>query len=238
MKRTNLYLIGILSGLLFVMTSCNKDDELNPQQETSDTRTYTGVLIGSTGAYKLNLTKNGAEAFVLFNDEAYILTSSQTLENGQSLILSDGTASLTFEIDSEGNNPEIAFTIPGYAVQSTIVISYQTNPNQNYIGRTQSSYNDGTKFHETTFNITLYDGDKWTGLERVDLDIDPGNPNHQSTQGQITRVSGTYTEIDNVVNLAWSDSSKIYYLPRSGDDLLLVQGAGTEFIVSLTQVDL
>ena len=239
MKRTKLYLIGILSGL-FIITSCNKDGDTNPQQNTntppsSFIRTYTGVLIGSTGAYELNLTENGAIASVVFDDETYNLYSNETLENGQSLTLNYGSISLTVEVDENGDNPGISFTIPGHNIQATIVLSNQTNPNRNYIGSTESVSLSEAKIYRTTFNLTLHDGNKWTGIERVDLDNDPGNPNHQSTQGQTTKVDGTYTENESSVILNRSNS--IYTLYKVGDELKLYQAAGGTFEVMLTQVN-
>ena len=240
MKRTTLYLIGILSGSLFSIASCNKDCDTNPQQNTNTpqtivTRTYTGVLVGSTGAYELNLTENGAIASVVFDDETYNLYSNENLETSQSLTLSDGSISLTFEVDKNGDNPTISFTIPGHYIQATIVVSNQTNPNRNYIGSTESVSHSEAKVYRTTFNLTLHDGNKWTGIERVDLDIDPGNPNHQSAQGQTIKVDGTYTENESTVIL--SRSNYIYTLYKVRDELKLYQAAGGTFEVMLTQVN-
>lgn len=237
MKGTNFYLIGILSGLLFVMISCNADNESNLQKENFDTRTYSGVLIGSTGAYKLNISRSGIGASVLFDGNTYTFSSSESLENEQSLNLNDGTVSLTIEVDSNGNNPEVAFTIPGHTIQSTIVLSNPTNPNQNYIGVKQRVTQNGTKIYESTFNLTLYDGNKWMGIERVDLDIDPFNPNHQSTQGQVTFVDGTYTENDEQIYLAYSNGTTIYTLFKIGDNLSFFHESETSFAVELTQVN-
>ncbi|MEM9820848.1 MAG: hypothetical protein AAF985_07240 [Bacteroidota bacterium] len=216
-------------------------DDTNPQQNTDpqqpiDTLTYTGVLIGSTGAYQLNLTENGANASVVFDDEIYHLSSSETLANGQSLTLTDGTISLTIEVDENGAQPVISFTIPGHDIQATVVLSNPKHPNQDYIGWTERTKYE-VKTYRTTFNLTLHEDNGWTGMERVDLDIDPGNLNHQSAQGQVTRVSGTFTESDSRISLFWSNDRPELTLFKVGDRLSLYHAAGGTFQVDLVQVN-
>lgn len=237
MKKLNIvYALITLLTIFFTITSCSKDDDSNTKQPSTTSQTYTGVLIGSTGAYELNLKEDGANASVVFNDDTYNLSTSETLQNGESLTLTDGTISLTIEIDVNGKNPEISFTIPGHDIQATIILSNQTNPNRNYIGWTEN-FRDGVKVYRTTFNLTLHEGNKWTGIERIDVDIDPENPDHQSTQGQVTRVGGTYTENENGISFFFSNGSSIFTLNKTGNKLTLFQSGATTFEVELTKVN-
>jgi|TARA_B110000902_G_scaffold192450_1_gene218094 hypothetical protein len=234
MKKIKLLSIGILSVLLFLM-SCGKDDDTSPQNKSAVTGVYTGVLVGSTGAYELNLAENGVNSSVLFDGTTYSLSSNETLENGQSLTLTDGTISLVITVDNNGENPSVSFTIPGHNIQATVILSNSTNPNRNYIGWTEN-FRNGVKVYRTTTNLTLHNGNQWTGIERVDVDIDPNNPNHQSDEGEVNNVNGTYTEDTNGVTFKLNGNT-LFTLNKIGNKLTLFESGTTTFEVELTKVN-
>lgn len=201
MKKIKLLSIGILSVLLFLV-SCNKDDDTSPQNSDTVTGVYSGVLVGSTGAYELNLTENGATSTVLFDDTNYNLSSNETLENGQSITLTDGTISLVITVDNNGENPGISFTIPGHNIQATISTTTNTNNETgNYIGGVTVTKN-GVIGYKTTFNLTLYDGNKFQGITKIVINQDE-NGNNDSSVGNIDIIDGTYIINNNIITFTY-----------------------------------
>jgi len=230
MKRNKFLLFGIVSIILFAF-SCKKDNNNN-----TTIKKYSGVIVGSTGAYSLSISGTGASANIVFDSVTYNLTTNEVLENGQSLTLTDGTISLVITVDSNGENPTISFTIPGHNIQATIVLSNTTNPNQNFIGWTEN-FRNGVRVYRTTFNLTLHNSNQWTGIEKIDVDINPSDPNHTSSEGQITQVTGAYTEDTNGVSFFFSNGSSIFTLNKVGNKLTLFESGTTTFEAELTKVN-
>jgi hypothetical protein len=168
MKITNkikFALISILSVSLF-FTSCDSDDD--NEINNAVVSEYTGVLVGSTGAYKLNLTKSGASATILFDDKKYNLSTDKPLEPGQSISLTDGSVSLTIAIDNKGENPVISFKIPGHTVSATIHKVTESNDVQVYLGyETDQKSTNGGPFIERereVYNLS-FNNKEFTCLE-------------------------------------------------------------------------
>ena len=160
MKKIKLVSMCILSALFF-FTSCDKDDD--NEVNNAVVSEYKGVLVGSTGAYKLNLTKSGASATILFDDKKYDISANKPLEPGQSLTLTNGSVSLTIAVNDKGENPTISFKIPGHTVSATIYQATATNNVQIYQGyETDQKSTDGGAFIETdrtTYNLAFTDNE-------------------------------------------------------------------------------
>ncbi|MCF6222978.1 MAG: hypothetical protein L3J34_04540 [Flavobacteriaceae bacterium] len=232
MKKIKLLSMSMLAILLF-MTACDTEDETDGRYYIEGE--YTGVLIGSTGSYTLNLEEGKVTAKVLFDNIIYNLSINESLYEGESITLTDGK--ITILLVDDGVDINISFNIPNHHIESTIVLSESSEPNRDYIGWTEN-FRNGVKVYRTTVNLTLHQGKRWTGIERVDVDVNPDDPNHESDQGKITKVNGTFSEDNSSISFFFTDGSPIFTLIKVENKLTVFENGTTTFEVELTRVDL
>lgn len=227
MKLRHYFFLIISCFLIFI--SCSKDN--GTQNESYYVDDYSGVLIGSSGVYILTLSENGCTAKIIFDGSTYNLSTNTPLLVGGSVTLTDGTVSITLT-DNNGNI-EIEFDIPNHTIQSTIVLSNPNNPNRNYIGWSEN-FRNGVKVYRTTINLVLSDNNQWSGIEKIDVDINPDDPNHESTEGDVNYVNGIYTENTTSVTFKWSNGQEIFTLNKINNTLHLFENGTTTFEAELT----
>lgn len=217
----------------FLLFSCSNNDN-NNQNQSYYVNEYSGVLIGSTGAFELSLSEDGCSAQLLFDGVTYYLTSSTPLSLGGTVTLTDGIVSII--VTDNNGTLEFEFSIPNHTVQAVVVLSDSSNPNRNYIGWTEN-INNGVTVYQTTFNLVLQNENHWAGIERIDLDINPDDPNHISQAGQINYPSGTYSETLTSITFYWSTGEEIFTLNKVSNTLYLFQNGTTTFETELTLVE-
>ncbi len=227
-------LLPFLSICLLIFTACDKEDTTPTSEESYYVDDYSGVLVGSTGAYKLHLTENDVTAKIVFDGTTYNLSSGSPLLIGGNVKLTDGTVSM--ELNDYNGYIEPKFTIPNHTILSTITLSNPNNPNRDYIGWSEN-YRDGVKVYRTTMNLVLSDNNKWYGIERIDLDINPNDPNHQSSQGTVYYPNGSYTEDATSVSFKWDNGTDIFKLNKVNNTLYIYEGGATTFEAKLTLID-
>jgi len=227
MNTNKLFLTGFLS-IFLLFTSCGTNDDgdgtTTNENPNAVTGIYSGVLVGSTGAYELNFTATNSSASVLFDGTNYTLSSDKLLEKGKSITLTDGTISLVFTVDANGENPSISFTIPGHTIEATLILA-GTTTNRNYIGETTNTRN-GIIVNKSTFNLTLHNDNKWTGIEKVIVSkivFDNERLEDSGDAGMVTRVSGVFTEDNNSINFFRNNSDPIFEVDKLNDKLILEQ---------------
>ena len=234
MKKIKMFSIYVVS-LFILLISCDltEDDYDGKYYNTSD---YSGVIVGSTGAYYVHLSEK-CYATVLFDGIIYNLSYDEPFFEGEKITLTDGTISITLTDRHDGVS--IAFDIPGHDIKSTINLeSDPNNPNRNYIGWSEN-FRNGERVYKTTINLTLYKngGNKWSGIEKVIFDSNPDDPNHQSDVGNFYILSGVFEENDSSVTLKWNEDQEIFTLDKINNKLTRFDGGTTTFEVELTKVD-
>ncbi len=236
-------LVAVLSSFLLAV-SCNKDEETNPQNSNIVSGIYSGVIVGSTGAYEAELTKNGATANILFDGTNYILSSNETLEKGQSITLTNGTISLTITVDNDGVNPTISFIIPGHDIEATISTTTNTNSETgNYVGSFKATNNSGLEFYKATYNLNLYDGNKFKIIEKIRLDNDSnGNSVTPNKVGKVNTINGTYSINSNVITFTFSSEGETVNISLNiigntlQDSDILSDGSSSETLLTKVQI--
>jgi hypothetical protein len=181
-----------LSKLLFFfvlfigLASCQKDEDTTTSKNVENTPSalaannnssagvYKGVLVGSSGYFKLSV-KNGTEevtcSFMFDGKEATLTSTSfanwtpgQAISNAVFSGTWDGKAvSLTFSCDANGANPQVSVTVPGHTVSATIYKETSTTLVKCYEG-TYSGQAEGQTV-TGTFNF-IVTGTKMYGFRK------------------------------------------------------------------------
>lgn len=138
----------------------------------------------------------------------------------------DPTGGTNYTISGTSQLLSVPYALHAKTATSIIV---QSNTNRNYTGFTES-FKDGIKTYRTSFSLTLNDNNQYTGIETVDVDFDPSNPNQASNVGNTTNVNGTYTEDNNKIILSDIDLT----LNKVGNKLTLFERGNITFEVQLT----
>lgn len=178
--------------------TCVTAPEALAQHDNTSKGIYKGVLIGSTGTVKFDIQNgsNDITATMVIDGDTILLTSSVTVEEGQTLIAPftgtwNGEAvSLVFQVDADGNNSTIlTANIPGH---SGIVVTVVKETSTDLVEAFEGTYNRSAS--ETgTFNIVLSRSmGLWGGIAREDGELD-----HSEIDGTIT-ANGTIKNEDGV----------------------------------------
>jgi hypothetical protein len=223
MKKT---LITHLLVLVVLLISCNNDEIKNNNTITTQ---YSGVLVGSSGAYRLKFSETNSNATIIFDDVQYVLTSNETLKKGETLTLTDGTVTLTISTDSEGKNPSIKFNIPGHVITATIAEELASNPVQNYTG-TATITKDNVINYKSTFNVTLLSDNSFQAIQKI---ITNGGVD----EGKIDKVDGTYLRVNNVVVFTYSKDNQTIVLALNQFEKKLT-GSQTDPEIGTTTIEL
>lgn len=189
------YLKLFTASLLIVIFACSKD---NTTQEIPLSKSYTGVLVGSSGYYGLNFSRNNSNATIVFDGVTYNLSSTETLQNGVPLTLTDGAVSLTILLDANGQNPQINFDIPGHTVSATIADA--TALTENYVGQGTVT-KDGVLTNKVTFNVTLAADNTFQAINKVIL-------NGGVDEGKVDTINGTYVKNNNIIVFTYLENGK------------------------------
>lgn len=201
MKMTKTILISMLC-VVVLLVSCSKEEST---PDNSINATYTGVLVGSTGAYKAVFSASGSRATILFDGTTYELTSTETLKKGETLGLTDGTVKLTIKTDADGKNPELSFDIPGHTI--TAVVVEETALTENYIGEVIVTKNGLTK-SKITLNITLYEGNKIKAITKI-------IENEGVDEGKVEILEGTYVKSGSTILITYQNNGETVVLASS-----------------------
>lgn len=139
-KYSQLFLVIILNTL--ILFSCGKKNDPDPIVKNSplfnntpeaiavnDDKSggiYKGVLMGSTGTIKLVLQNGSVSAIITFDGVTKTLTTTSLASwtTGEAISEALFTADdwqLTFSVNADGSNPQIAVSIPGHTIQVALV---------------------------------------------------------------------------------------------------------------------
>ncbi|GEM_PF-6227799 len=171
-----LFLLFIVS---LIITACG-DDTTSDEQLNEEIGTYSGVLVGSSGYFNLDLKEKGSSITIVFDGTTTELTTDKVLEKGKKidLIFTNGTISASFSVDANGDNTSLNVTIPNHNVVATISKGSKDNPVILYTGEyyEQISKDNGATYRRTgkseTSNLSVQ-GDKFTLLSTpVNCDCD------------------------------------------------------------------
>lgn len=225
-------------GLALVSTaflSCKKDEESTGTKSkdientpgavaaynTSSAGVYKGVLVGSSGYFKLSI-KNGTDTvsckIVFDGDTAYLKTTSfANWQPGQPIsnavftgTLKGQTITLTLSCNADGTNVNVTVNYPGHTINASIVKETSTTVVKCYEG----TYTDG---HETgVFNLAVY-GNKAYGFRK-----DPYSMGYFS--GTITGSVLTVDEGENAKTFTIDDNSIKGTFPGDNNVTVTVTG--------------
>lgn len=218
MCKTNKFLL-VSVAVLFLAISCVPGDDTGPDNlETIGT--YAGVLVGSSGHYIVELKETNSTAVIDFDGNTYNLSTTEELKKGQEVVdlsLSDGTNSIIFSAKADGTNPNIAFTIPGHKIVSTINYITPEFGMVIYKGGGSSTLNEAEI--QFAFNLSIYresnNTRRFKALEKVTHSTD------EDQIGETTRVEGTVEVTENTVILFFraDGANSSLVLDKDGDNL-------------------
>ena len=138
------YLIIILAVInVMIISSCSKKKDPDPTTQSNNSHftntpeakavndnksggIYKGVLKGSSGTVKMILQDNNVSAVVTFDGVTKTLTTNSlnSWTSGQAIsnaIFISGDWQLTFSVDADGLNPQLAVSIPGHTVEVVLI---------------------------------------------------------------------------------------------------------------------
>lgn len=224
MKTIKQVLATVLALFLF-LTSCSKEDPQDSSSSGNEIGVYAGVLVGSTGAYKLTLKATGSTISILFDGKTTVLTTTDAFENGKRLTLTDGNYTVIFALDTNGKNPTILFTIPGHSIETTIALVTSSNSiDGNYVG---SSKNIDKKFDKgkeisseellETYNLNI-SGNNFEILTKT-----TASTSFPNKIGSVTRTKGTIEKIgDTQLKFSWTnnDGAARSFIANSKDGVI------------------
>lgn len=175
MKIWNLMFIGLF---LFGLSGCKKDSNsgtLSPDIENtpsalasnnnSSAGVYKGVMVGSSGYFKISIQNGTADINCEFNFDGKSATlTTNSLANwtpGQAITnavftgtWNEESVSLTFSCDADGSNPVITVSVPDHTVNVTVYKETSTVLVKCYEGT--YSTNRGTEIVNGVFNFVAY----------------------------------------------------------------------------------
>ena len=225
MKKIGFFLT--LLAVILVSISCENND--NQQQNNTIVAKYSGVLVGSSGSYKLRFSETNSNATIIFDDKTYVLNSNETLQKGETLTLTDGTVTLKISIDINGKNPNIEFNIPGHNVTATIAEETSQNLVENYTGQATVVKNEVLNF-KSTFNVTLSDGNKFQAISKIIV-------NGGVDEGKVDQYNGTYVKLNGIVLISYNHNGETITIALNEFNNKLV-GSQTDPETGLTTVEL
>ncbi len=156
--KTFKFLSLVLFGSLLIFNSCDaldeiKDDIDDIQEELVLYGQSQGILIGSTGAYKITYGDAGVTGTVLFDGITYNINSSQPLFEGYARNLeTDGDLSIVYD---PANNPSFSFYLTGHDIMNSQVDN--SSSVRLYNGEEFYRYfeNGGTEYESYTATLNL-----------------------------------------------------------------------------------
>jgi hypothetical protein len=220
----NLKLSVIAFVLIFL--GCSKDEtQPTDDEQLQQLYAYAGVIVGSSGNYTIIVTKDGATATVIFDGQTHNLSIKKQIDKNNdidSLVLTDGTVTLTYKYVYATMTPSITISIPGHTIDSTLGTLYDWRHPQIYIqfqepiklyeGEASSTMN--TSFIKLTYNMSLdYPNKTFNLIEKC-----TGSSNLTDI-GTVYTYNGAFTETS--TELLLTIDSETLTLTKVGNDLKL-----------------
>lgn len=176
----------------FIFSSCNKND--NTVEPNSNTDTYGGVLVGSSGYYTLNLKSESSTLKLVFDGVEYNFTNSTAFDINENVNLEFTNQSITinFSKNAQTGDVSINFSIPGHTIVAAIYPS--VNGDLELYTGTSETYDGEDLFYKSTFNLTV----TATNFEALEKVLVSGADDIQAGDVLIhkgTVVSNTETEL-------------------------------------------
>ncbi|MFA6150545.1 MAG: hypothetical protein WC716_04425 [Chitinophagaceae bacterium] len=180
--------------------SCKKGETKVSENNDGKLFEYRGVIVGSSGYYKVEVDADGGYAEVVFDGQAHRLTTYKHIEKDKdidSLVMKDDIVTVVYSFRYADALASISISIAGHDVKYTSSTLYDyrhpqlytlTNGIRLYEGTTKSTM-DGGHFYEGTLNIGL-DAFNHTfkGIGKCTNSSDP------SQKGETNEVEGTFSE--------------------------------------------
>ena len=200
----------LLLSLILISSflTCSDDDSNNNSEQGDSLGTYAGIMVGSSGYYKIEITPSGSEAEINFNGEQYNLSNVIQVQSGSQLLdlnFTNGDISMLFSVDEDGTNPSVSFAIPGHTIESTIDRLGLNQRLTLYEGTSSST--SGAAFFNATYNITLVDrGDceECRSFESIEKVTGSSSPEQI---GNINRTNGFYQINGNTITFNFNGQS-------------------------------
>jgi len=136
---------AVFAATLFV--SCKKDKE-GPSGVNSDVLTeandnkalgkYSGILLGSSGYYTIEVRTNGSTATVVFDSKTYKFEGQGSIADGSAVsnyVFQKDGVKITFSVGADGKSPTVKIEIPGHNVRATVNKETTKYETQSYIGK-------------------------------------------------------------------------------------------------------
>lgn len=136
---------AIFSATVFV--SCKKDKngpsggDSEVLIEANDNKAlgkYSGILLGSSGYYTIEVRSVGSTATVVFDGKTYVLEGQGAIADGTVItnyIFQKDNIKITFSVRGDGKSPTVKIEIPGHTVRATINKETTKYNTYSYIGK-------------------------------------------------------------------------------------------------------
>lgn len=130
------------------------DVESTPSAQAADDNkssgVYKGTFVGSSGSFKLTLETGDITGTLILDGVGYDLTTSDITTSDLGSAISnatftdaEGTISVVFSVDADGQNPSVTLTITGHANIEAVVAKETSNNQITIYEGTTSWFNDG-----------------------------------------------------------------------------------------------
>lgn len=143
----------IATSILFMVAAiaCKKDDKKAPPTNTEvlieannnkALGKYSGVLIGSSGYFSVELRTSGSTATVRFDGTTYTMNGQAAVEDGKAVtnyVFQKDAVKLTFSVGADGKSPTVKIDIPGHKVYAAINKETTTYKTESFIGKIRDS---------------------------------------------------------------------------------------------------
>jgi hypothetical protein len=204
--------IFVIVTLFTVFISCEDDDggdddgyseepEALPEHDSNSGGVYKGVIVGSSGAFKIIIDNGTGEYLVLIQFDGIETTLSSsyfdTWTPGTAITdaiftgtLGSDTVTLTFSVNADGSNPEVELTIPGH---TTVAVPVKETSEALVICILGEAISEGEIC--ATWNFTIQ-GDSGTGVgveigedvesDGFDMTLDYNEETREISNGLVT----------------------------------------------------
>ncbi len=230
MKNTQKTEISFLSAIIFAgiffLASCKKDSSNNNDNtdvliEANNNKSlgkYSGILIGSSGYYTIEIRTSGSKATIVFDGATYKLDGKGVIEDNKAItnyIFQKDNIKITFSVSADGKSPGVKIEIPGHKVYATINKETTVYKTENYIGKIRDSiYQRDIEPAAITISNNII-----TGFARIDT--------------QHISISGQRIDTTSKLNILFSNQpGKTYNATLNGD---MING-GNLYIFNMAKV--
>lgn len=144
-------MLSIFVLSMALITSCKKSVADKPADDTDvlieannhkALGKYSGILIGSSGYYFVELRTTGSKATIRFDGATYVLDGQGNIEDGKAVTnyeFQKGDVKLTFTVTADGKSPSVKIEIPGHRVYATINKDTTIYNTDSFVGQIRDS---------------------------------------------------------------------------------------------------